>query len=322
MPEFKAAISRQYPAETANFTQADWDRITTYIYGGAIAPDTDHYELFDKTGYLFSDLAHCLLSGDLALTMRKLAITPEESAFAMGWTLGLLSDRIGHPRLVNPLAQKVENSPTPVMIPGNENLYGKIKLFLDGYWVTDKPRDYAFSLSLLDRAYKEVYGLSFGGNPCFDPPPHKKLIDLGMREFQAAWNKTEKRTHTTPAGLEYKIMTLAGKISLAIQAMYPPIKFGPVEKVFNLEKEKNEALLLEIFAALVKAAKEAAASQDYRLPNETVELAVSPLDDNGYGFSIRGAKAWLKNSGYDRVSAERSALLKAYIDKFLPQQES
>jgi hypothetical protein len=144
-----------------------------YAYGGAIIQDMGYYP-FGNT--FFSDAAHYVRSGDFVEALLRESQDLDEYAFALGALAHYSADTLGHPMAVN--------LSVPILYPKLGRKYGKVVTYADdprkhimvefGFDVVQvaagvyAPTDYhdfiGFKVSkpLLERAFKETYGLDLG----------------------------------------------------------------------------------------------------------------------------------------------------------------
>jgi hypothetical protein len=138
-----------------------------YAYGGCIIQDMGYYPFGN---YFFSDLVHYVRSGDFVVTLLRRAQDINEYAFALGSLAHYAGDNVGHP---------VVNRAVPILYPKLGAKYGNVVTYARnarahlavefGFDVAvaaaRASHDYhdtiGFKVSkpLLDRAFKETYGL-------------------------------------------------------------------------------------------------------------------------------------------------------------------
>jgi hypothetical protein len=144
-----------------------------YAYGGAIIQDMGFYPYGSK---FFSDLAHYVRSGDFVGAMLRDAGDINEYAFAIGAMSHYVADNEGHSLAVNRVV--------PLLYPDLRKKYGDSVTYEDnplahlkaefgfdvlevakGRYAPDAYRDFiGFQVAqpLLERAFKETYGLDLG----------------------------------------------------------------------------------------------------------------------------------------------------------------
>jgi hypothetical protein len=158
----------------ARFPAATPDQLSqarAYAYGGCIIQDMGYYPFGN---YFFSDLVHYVRSGDFVVTLLRRAQDLNEYAFALGALAHYAGDNVGHP---------VINRAVPILYPKLRAKYGKVVTYARnarahmavefGFDVVvaagRASHDYhdtiGFKVSkpLLERAFKETYGLDVRG---------------------------------------------------------------------------------------------------------------------------------------------------------------
>jgi len=155
------------------FPDATPDQLRTahaYAYGGCVIQDMGYYPF---GSHFFSDLVHYVRTGDFIASLIRQAQDLNEYAFALGALSHYSADNIGHPMAVN--------VSEPILYPKLRAKYGKVVTYAEdpkkhimvefgfdvvqiaaGVYVPDSYHDligFQVSKPLLDRAFKETYGL-------------------------------------------------------------------------------------------------------------------------------------------------------------------
>jgi hypothetical protein len=163
------AIQQRFPT----ISEIDLQKAHAYAYGGCIIQDAGYYPF---GSHLFSDLTHYVRSGDFVHAMLRDARDPNEYGFALGSLAHYVADNVGHPVAVN--------RAVPMIYPKEQRKYGNTVTYADdpkthietefgfdvlqvarGRYAPDAYHDFiGFEVSkpLLDRAFKDVYGLELG----------------------------------------------------------------------------------------------------------------------------------------------------------------
>jgi len=156
-------LRTRFPAATP----AELSQAHAYAYGGCIIQDMGYYPFGN---YFFSDLVHYVRSGDFVVTLLRRAQDLNEYAFALGALAHYAGDNVGHP---------VVNRAVPILYSKLGAKYGDVVTYARntrahlavefGFDVVEAAgrasHDYhdtiGFKVSkpLLDRAFKETYGL-------------------------------------------------------------------------------------------------------------------------------------------------------------------
>jgi hypothetical protein len=179
-------LLKRFPAATPDQLR----EARAYAYGGAIIQDMGYYPFGNA---FFSDAAHYVRSGDFVEALLRDSQDLDEYAFALGALAHYSADSVGHPMAVN--------LSVPILYPKLGRKYGKVVTYADdprkhimvefGFDVVQvaagvyAPTDYhdfiGFKVSkpLLERAFKETYGLDLG-----DVIHHEDLA-LGTYRFFA-----------------------------------------------------------------------------------------------------------------------------------------
>lgn len=159
-------LLKRFPQSTVEDLRA----AHAYAYGGAIIQDLGYYPHGSK---FFSDLAHYIRSGDFVMALLRDSQDLNEYAFAIGAMSHYAADNSGHRLAIN-LA-------VPLLYPQLRKKYGNVVTYEDdplahvktefGFDVLEiakeryAPQSYhdfigfAVAQSLLDRAFRETYGL-------------------------------------------------------------------------------------------------------------------------------------------------------------------
>ena len=192
------AIRQRFPATQAD----DLGKCRAYAYGGSLIQDLGYYPFGSK---LFSNLVHYVRSGDFVQALIEDATNPEEYAFALGALAHYISDNAGHPLAVNRVV--------PMVYPKLRAQFGDEVLYADSparhvmvefaFDVTQLARGtfradvyqeligFEVATALLDRAFRETYGLSLHdlfGDPDLAIGTYRKAAsDLSPDLTRAAW---------------------------------------------------------------------------------------------------------------------------------------
>jgi len=162
-------LLQRFPASTPEQLR----EAQAYAYGGSIIQDMGYYPFGNV---FFSDAAHYVRSGDFVESLLRQSKDLNEYAFALGALAHYSADNVGHPGAVN--------LSVPILYPKLGRKYGRVVTYADdpkkhlmvefGFDVVQvaagvyAPADYhdfiGFKVSkpLLERAFKETYGLELG----------------------------------------------------------------------------------------------------------------------------------------------------------------
>lgn len=165
-----------FPLDDARFTHA--------FFQGSFGPDLGY---FPGGHRFFSDLAHCVGSGDLARALLSTARTPMERAFAWGWVTHILADRLVHP-LVGRALGELRTGDRERFIAADDDTPGHVRVEtgLDAWVSTCFPelREQAFppvfdgmSVGFLSRAYERAYALRI--DPALFLGSYQSMIRMG-----------------------------------------------------------------------------------------------------------------------------------------------
>lgn len=151
-------------------TDKDLHEAHAYAYGGSMIQDMGYYPFGNK---FFSDLLHCVRSGDFVMNLIDDSVDLNEYAFALGALAHYASDNAGHPTVNRVVAEE---------FPELRKKYGDVVTYADdpkahirtefGFdmvqvaknrYTSDRYHDFiGFEVSqrLLDRTFKKTYGLN------------------------------------------------------------------------------------------------------------------------------------------------------------------
>ena len=169
MDHIQPLIKRRFP----DAKEEELRRAHAFAYGGAIIQDMGYYPLGSK---MFSDLTHCVRSGDFILSLLKQAQDVNDYAFALGALAHYTSDNNGHSIAINRVV--------PMMYPKLREKIGPVVTFSDapaehmkvefsfdvgqvaqGSYAPEQYHDFIgfeVSTSVMKRAFAEVYGIDMG----------------------------------------------------------------------------------------------------------------------------------------------------------------
>ncbi|HUK89040.1 MAG TPA: zinc dependent phospholipase C family protein [Blastocatellia bacterium] len=164
--EIKRLLLKRFPDASLGQLRA----AHAYAYGGCLIQDMGYYPF---GSHFFSELVHYVRSGDFVESLIRQSQDLNEYAFALGALSHYAADNIGHPLAVN-LSE-------PILYPKLRAKYGNVMTYAEdpkkhimvefgfdvvqiaaGVYVPDDYHDFiGFQVSkpLLDRAFKETYGL-------------------------------------------------------------------------------------------------------------------------------------------------------------------
>ena len=165
----RSLLQQRFP----NATPDELRQAHAYAYGGAIIQDMGYYPYGSK---FFSDLTHYVRSGDFIEALLRDAQNLNDYAFAIGSMSHYAADNDGHRLAVN--------RAVPVLYPELKRKYGNVVTFEDQP-LTHVKTEFSFDVlevakeryapdayhdfigfevaqPLLDRAFKETYGLDLG----------------------------------------------------------------------------------------------------------------------------------------------------------------
>ena len=164
--DLRPLLLQRFPDSTGD----ELRKAHAYAYGGAIIQDLGYYPHGSK---LFSDLTHYVRSGDFVQALLHDAQDLYEYAFALGALAHYAADNEGHRLAVN--------VSVPVLYPQLKKKYGDVVTYeqdpaahlktefgfdvlevAKGHFAPDAYREFIgfeVSQSLLDRAFRETYGL-------------------------------------------------------------------------------------------------------------------------------------------------------------------
>lgn len=166
---------------------------------GALAPDLG---AFPGTTEALSNLSHYVRSGALTSALLSLAQDPEEYAFAAGWLTHYLADVAIHPLINRAVGESLYRDPAREVAWGEDpHEHVRIEQGLDGdfYYrsgvgeiILEDAVPPGFGCGLLQRAYREVYGVTYP-LPLFEKSLvrslcyHRKLVALALIRFAGVY---------------------------------------------------------------------------------------------------------------------------------------
>jgi len=199
--EIKRLLLQRFPDATPDQLR----EAHAYAYGGCIIQDMGYYPFGSA---FFSDLLHYVRSADFIESMIRQAQDLNEYAFALGALSHYSADNIGHPLAVN--------RSVPILYPKVREKYGDVVTYADdpkkhimvefgfdvvqvaaGLYASDNYHDFiGFKVSkpLLDRAFKETYGLDIR-DVLFDE-------DLALATYRHGAGKTIPHLYRSGLGTE------------------------------------------------------------------------------------------------------------------------
>ena len=302
-----------------------------YAYGGSLIQDLGYYPFGSR---LFSNLVHCVRSGEFVEALVRDAQTVNEYAFALGALAHYASDHIGHPLAVN--------RAVPIMYPEIQAKLGSEVLYVDsptrhvmvefafdvvqvarGTFKSDVYQHligFEVAMPVLERAFRDTYGLElrdlFGDTELaigtYRYAVSKMIPDmtrLAWREKRdeilvATPSVTERdvvytmtrRQYEDAYGTKYRKPGLLARFVVMIFKIMP--KFGPFKPLaFEPLTTETERMFLESFQA---------SSAFYRASLDAIRtgrLALSDVDLDTGKPSARGANS-LADEAYADLLAE------------------
>jgi hypothetical protein len=167
--QIRPLIQKRFPQAT----EEELRKAHGFSYGGAIIQDMGYYPLGNK---MFSDLTHCVRSGDFIQALLRQARDVNEYAFALGAMAHYASDNNGHSIATNRIV--------PMVYPKLKKKFGSVVTFSDapvehmkvefsfdvvqvaqGHYAPQAYHDFiGFDVStpVMKRAFAEVYGIEMG----------------------------------------------------------------------------------------------------------------------------------------------------------------
>ena len=159
-------ILRRYPDASEDALR----EAHAYAYGGCVIQDVGYYPFSNK---FFSDLVHCVRSGDFVESLIHESQNPHEFAFALGVLAHYCADSSGHAIAVNravPLLYKklAEKFGDEISFADNPKAHLRLEFGFDvlqvarGHYGDEAYRDFIgfkVSKAVLERAFLQTYGL-------------------------------------------------------------------------------------------------------------------------------------------------------------------
>ena len=158
-------LLRRYP----NATPDDLKKAHAFAYGGSLIQDMGYYPFGNR---YFSDLLHCVRSGDFVMNLIQESTDLNEYAFAMGALAHYSSDNSGHPtinkvvgiefpRLRKKYGEAVTYADDPKAHIRTEFGFDMVQVAKNRY-TSDRYHDFiGFKIAkpLLERAFQKTYGI-------------------------------------------------------------------------------------------------------------------------------------------------------------------
>ena len=161
-------LTKRFPAATAD----DLKKAHAYAYGGSVIQDMGYYPFGNK---YFSDLTHCVRSGDFILNLLNEATDLNEYAFALGALAHYSSDNMGHPTINKVVAMEFpklrKKFGDSVTYADNPKAHIRAEFGFDvtqvakNRYTSDRYHDFiGFEISkpVLERAFQDTYGIPLG----------------------------------------------------------------------------------------------------------------------------------------------------------------
>jgi hypothetical protein len=159
-------VKQRFPRSSTS----ELENARAYAYGGSLIQDLGYYPFGSR---LFSNLVHCVRSGEFVEALVRDAQTVNEYAFALGALAHYASDHIGHPLAVN--------RAVPIIYPKIRAKHGNEVLYVDsptrhvmvefafdvvqvarGTFKSDVYQNligFEVAIPVLERAFRDTYGL-------------------------------------------------------------------------------------------------------------------------------------------------------------------
>lgn len=161
---------------------------------GAIATDSGYIQPKDT---FTADLAHTVGSIQLSRTILRLADTPLDRAFALGWISHAILDRHSHP-VINAQSGLVSGVDHPLTYADNATLHSAVELGIDASWIQELPalpfaklrKQIPSAALLLASAYKDTYGIEFPPT-LFASNLYRLLHALSLLYRIYCWNRLD-----------------------------------------------------------------------------------------------------------------------------------
>ena len=169
-----------------------WRQAKSYAYGGAIIQDMGYYPL---GAAFFTNLTHYVRAGDFVQNLLREAHGRNEYAFALGALAHYAADNVGHPESTNLILpqvyprRKAEYGPVvtyeeaPINHTEVDFSFDVVQIAAGRYRSQDYHKYVGFRVSkpLLERAFRETYGLELG-QVLFN-------VDAGIGAYRLAVNQ-------------------------------------------------------------------------------------------------------------------------------------
>jgi hypothetical protein len=272
-------LKQRFPGITADALR----KARAYAYGGSLIQDLGYYPFGSR---VFSNLVHYVRSGDFVEALVRDAQNLNDYAFALGALAHYTSDNLGHPLAVN--------RAVPIIYPKLEAKYGPEVLYVDsptrhvmvefafdvleaarGAFKSDVYQEligFAVATRLLERAFRETYGLELGdvfGDTELAIGTYRHAVSKTIPDVtRLAWQeKRDEILASTPTvterdfvysmtrrqyedafGTTYRKPGLFARFVVMIFKIVP--KFGPFKPLaFEPLTPETERMFLESFAA-------------------------------------------------------------------------